>query len=332
MSSARVVKAALVVLGLAATALLAGCAKSPDFFLPESPQGRSIASLGYVIFIILSVVLLAVWGILIAILIKDRHRPESQVKQTHGNIKIEIIWTAIPAVIVTVLFILTYQTMNALSLPSGSPSMNVVGHQWWWELDYGPGAFRTANEMHVPLDHEVLAMVTSVDVIHSFWVPQLDGKVDMIPGRYNKTSFVPTKVGTYLGECSEYCGHQHGRMRFLVFVEPVDRFTAWYKNQVLPARKPSGAQATAGLQYLKTSPCAGCHTIRGEGLNAKVGPDLTHLASRTTIAAVTLKNTPENLKRWIRAPQQVKPGNKMPTIPLSPKQLDQVVAYLDQLK
>jgi cytochrome c oxidase subunit II len=331
-SPVRIVKAALVVLAVTLTALTAGCAKSPNFFLPESPQGRDIATLGWEIFIILSVVLLSVWGILIAILIKDRKRPESQVKQTHGNLKIEIIWTAIPAVIVAVLFVLTLQAMNALSLPSGTPNLTVVSHQWWWELDYGPGAFRSANEMHVPLDRETYATVTSVDVIHSFWVPQLDGKIDMIPGRYNKTSFVPTKVGTYLGECSEFCGHQHGRMRFLVFVEPIAKFTAWYKNQTLPSRRPSGAQATAGLQYMKTSACAGCHAIRGAGLNAKVAPDLTHLASRTTIAAVTLKNTPENLKRWIRDPQKVKPGNKMPTVPLTAKQLDQVVAYLDQLK
>lgn len=333
MSAARIVKTAVIVLTLVILALVvAGCSESPNFFRPESPEGRDIANLGYQIFIILSVVLLSVWGILIAILIKDRRRPESQVKQTHGNLTIEIIWTAIPAVIVSVLFVLTLQTMSALSLPSGDPSMDVIARQWWWELDYGPGAFKSANEMHVPLNRETLAMTTSTDVIHSFWAPQLGGKIDMIPGRYNKTAFIPTRAGSFLGECSEFCGEQHARMRFLVVVEPIDKFTSWYRNQTLPARQPGGAQAQAGRQLIRTSACAGCHAIRGEGLNRQEGPDLTHLASRTSLAAVTLTNTPENLRRWLREPQQVKPANKMPAVPLTEEQLDQLVAYLTQLK
>ncbi len=178
----------------------------------------------------------------------------------------------------------------------------------------------------------VAADLLSADVIHSFWVPQMGGKVDLIPGHVNKVTFVPIQNGRFLGECSEFCGQQHANMRFLVIVEPSAQFADWFANQVKPAAAPAGPQATAGAAAISTLTCGGCHTIRGTSLHGTYGPDLTHLASRTTIAAVTLSNTPANLYRWIQDPQAVKPGTYMPVIPIPGQTLDQIVAYLSELR
>ena len=246
---------------------------------------------------------------------------------------IEIVWTAIPAIIVAVLFFLTIRTTGQLAIPASTQvHYAATGHQWWWEFEFAGGIFRTANEIDLPVDKTVSADLLSVDVIHSYWVPQLGGKVDMIPGHVNRIAFVPTREGRFLGECSEYCGHQHAHMRFLVSVVSSQEFDKWFANQQLPARAPTGAQAIAGAEFIKTMACGGCHTIRGTGLAGVKGPDLTHIGSRTSLAAVTLPNTPENMTRWIADPQAVKPETLMPRIGMPPDKLAQIVAYLEELK
>lgn len=315
------------------TLLLAGCT-APSMFRAESTGAKDIRTLSFIVFAILSVVLLTVWVWLAIAIIRYRRNPEAKVKQTHGDLRVEVIWTVIPAIIVVVLFYLTVHTTGILTTNlTGSVGMKVTSHQWWWGIDYPSGKFSTANEIHVPVDRPVSAELVSADVIHSFWVPQMGGKLDMIPGHVNDLQFLPTGVGTFIGECSEYCGHQHGRMRFLLIVDSVADFDAWFANQRRPAPAPVGALATAGAATITKQPCAGCHTIRGAaGMAGVLGPDLTHVGSRSTLAAVTIKNTAPDMRRWIQDPQAVKPGTLMPTVPLTSQQLDQITAYLEGLK
>jgi cytochrome c oxidase subunit II len=316
-------------------ATLAGCAEeTPSILRAESEQAVDIRTLSLIMFGLLAGVLLVVWVWLLLAVVKFRRRlPDEEVKQTHGNLKVEALWVGIPAVIVVVLFTFTMLTTGRLvGEPATNVDVRITGYQYWWEVEYPGAEFFTANEIHVPVGRPVTAELRANDVIHSYWVPQMGGKLDMIPGRVNRQTFVPTTEGRYLGKCSEFCGHQHANMRFYLFVHSLDDFSAWFENEASPAREPEGELAEAGLEYIRTSPCAGCHTIRGAGLEGRQGPDLTHFGSRAGIAALTLPNTREGLRAWLRDPQAVKPGNLMPTLPLTQPQLDQLVAYLEGLE
>ena len=319
---------------LAAIALgLAGCAsQTPSVFRTAGASAHDIAVLTYTMFGILSAVLITVWSLLAWILVKYRERPDREPSTTSHNTTIEVVWTAIPAVIVAVLFALTVQTTGRLVDPAYPVQFTVVGHQWWWQVKYAGADFQTANEIHIPADTTVRADLLSADVIHGFWVPQLAGKVQLIPTHVNRITILPVVPGTYLGVCANFCGRQHAHMHFLVVVQPPAQFKDWFDNQLKPAVQPTGAQAVAGAAAIAALPCASCHTIRGTTLHGTFGPDLTHLASRQSIAAVTLSNTPANLTRWITEPQAVKPGALMPTVPVPPQTVAQIVAYLDELK
>jgi cytochrome c oxidase subunit 2 len=319
---------------LAALALgLAGCAsQTPSVFRTAGASASDIAALTYTMFGILSAVLITVWSLLAWVLIRYRERPDREPSQTRGNTTIEIVWTVIPAIIVAVLFALTLQTTGRLIGPSDPVALTVTGHQWWWQVRYAGASFETANEIHIPADRTITADLLSADVIHGFWVPQLAGKVQLLPTHVNHITILPVTPGTYLGVCANFCGKQHAHMHFLVIVESSAQFAAWFANQMKPAAAPVGPQATAGAAAIATLSCGSCHTIRGTSLAGTHGPDLTHLASRSSIAAVTLSNTPANLHRWISAPQAVKPGTLMPTIPITPQMLAEIVAYLEELK
>ena len=313
--------------------LAAGCAgDQPDIFRPGGSAGEEIKTLSYQIFAILAVVLVVVWGLLAFVIIKYRRRPESEVSKTRGNLTIEIVWTLIPAVIVTVLFVLTVHTTRQIAMPDPGAQFAAVGHQWWWEFDFPDQGFKTANEVYVAVGRPTSIDVESVDVIHSFWVPQMGGKVDMIPGRVNHIRFVPLKEGRYLGECSEFCGAQHGKMRFLFVVVSPEEYSAWAHDQARPAAQPAGAEAVAGGELIRTIACGSCHTIRGTSMKGTFGPDLTHFGSRSGIAAYTLPNTAPNLLAWLQDPQAIKPECTMPTIPLPLREQQQLVAYLEELK
>ena len=313
---------------------LAGCAaQSPSVFRTGGASAHDIAALTYVMFGLLSAVLITVWSLLAWIVIRYRERPDREPSQTRGNTTIEVVWTVIPAIIVAVLFTLTMQTTGRLiAAPNDPVQFTVVAHQWWWQVRYPGADFATANEIHLPAGRAATADLLSADVIHGFWVPQLAGKVQLIPGHTNHITILPVTAGTYLGVCANFCGKQHAHMHFKVIVEPAAQFAAWFANQLKPAVSPTGPQATAGAAAIATLSCASCHTIRGTSLNGTFGPDLTHLASRTSIAAVTLTNTPSNLTRWIADPQAVKPGVFMPTILMTPQTRAEIVAYLSELK
>jgi cytochrome c oxidase subunit 2 len=215
--------------------------------------------------------------------------------------------------------------------------IDVVGHQWWWEIQYPDigdpqNIVETANEIHVPVGRAVLIKMTSDDVIHSFWAPNLDGKKDLIPGHETRTWFRADSAGVYRGQCAEFCGHQHANMAFFIVAESRPDFERWLTSQKSPASTPSDSLAQQGERVFLSGTCSMCHSISGTGAGSKIGPDLTHLASRRTIAAGTLPNNTGNLAGWILDPQSIKPGAKMPPNALDPQSLRALLAYLATLK
>ena len=212
----------------------------------------------------------------------------------------------------------------------------MTGHQWWWQVQYQnrdpTQVFQTANEIRIPVGRPVTFDLESTDVIHSFWVPDLMGKQDMIPGRTNTLTVEAARPGLYRGQCAEYCGLQHAHMAFFVFAEPPAVFDAWRRHELQSASPPRTPGQVAGLRLFLGGPCAACHTVSGTGAGGNLGPDLTHFGSRATIAAGLLHNTPANLDLWLKNPQALKPGNYMPPLNLAPRQRAALVAYLEALK
>jgi cytochrome c oxidase subunit 2 len=225
--------------------------------------------------------------------------------------------------------------MRATSAPDPKTTVltvEVIGHQWWWEVRYPGTDAVTANEIHVPAGKRVDLVATSADVIHSFWVPKLNRKIDAIPGRRNRIVLEASKPGRYRGECYEFCGLQHAHMGLAVVADPPARFRAWLANMAKDAREPQTADERRGRAVFLDEACSGCHQIRGTDAHARVGPDLTHLATRATIAALTLPNRPGYLGGWILDPQHSKPGARMPALPLSGRQELALLAYLGSLR
>jgi cytochrome c oxidase subunit 2 len=215
-------------------------------------------------------------------------------------------------------------------------SLTITGNQWWWDVQYNAAdaskTLRTANEIHLPVGVPVRITLHSNDVIHSFWVPSLAGKQDLIPGRETDITIVPNKVGIYRGQCAEFCGTQHAHMALVVNVDSYADFIKWWNHQLQSAPTPANPVVQAGYNLVTGGPCSACHSIAGTPANGRVGPDLTHLASRRSIAAGTMPMSEGNLYGWVEDPQSIKPGNRMPTIGLEPNQLHAVVAYLETLK
>jgi cytochrome c oxidase subunit 2 len=252
--------------------------------------------------------------------------------QLAGNTRLELIWTAIPCVIVIVLFVLTARTMTISDPPPApEPDLVIIGHQWWWEARYPKSGVEAANEIHIPVGKPLSLKLDSADVLHEFWVPELARKMTTVPGHPNHIWLQADKAGTYVGMCSEFCGTQHAWMHFLVVAEPQADFDAWEQAQLRPAAKPTG-EAARGLAVFQQQSCVSCHAVNGTGAKARVAPDLTHFASRREIGAGVAVNTPENLRRWLADPQKVKPGVMMPPFNLTEEQINSLVAYFETLK
>jgi cytochrome c oxidase subunit 2 len=211
-------------------------------------------------------------------------------------------------------------------------TIEVVGHQWFWEVRYPGTTAVTANEIHIPVGARVNVVARTADVIHSFWVPQLNRKIDMIPGHTNRIALQAERPGRYRGQCAEFCGAQHAHMGMYVVAEPPQRFKAWLAAQAAPRRAPATPEEQRGERVFLANACAGCHTLRGTSAAGDIGPDLTHVASRSTLAALALPNTPAALTEWVRDPQHAKPGNRMPALHLPDRDLRDVVAYLESLR
>jgi cytochrome c oxidase subunit II len=334
--------------GIAAAALLlplvlAGCGGSQDALDPHSHAAADITNLFWVMTAVSFGGLTLVTGLLVLAWVRRRKRgfrPEDEDDPHPGE---RAGWWMVlgmgvvfPLAIVTALFIVSDGLIiNVTQAPAaGQTALTVqaVGHQWFWEFRYPGTKAVTADEMHMPVDTAVNLVATTADVIHSFWVPELNRKIDTIPGHRNRIELYADHTGVYRGQCAEFCGLQHAHMSMLVVVQSEAAFRTWLRNQAGPARAPTTALAKSGERAFLGGACSSCHQIRGTSASGFVGPDLTHLASRTTLAGLILRNDASALRRWISAPQQVKPGNRMPDLPLSNAQLAALVAYLRGLK
>jgi cytochrome c oxidase subunit II len=316
----------------------------PSIFAPASTPASDIFSLSLFVLAITGGIFVVVAGILAYVIVRfrdkgdagDKHEPA----QIYGSTQIELAWTVIPVLIVVVLFLTTARMIFAIQdapKPPDALDVTVVGHQFWWEFRYPKLGIVTANELHVPLSTKGAPEPTylelySADVDHSFWVPQLAGKTDLIPNHPNITWVEPQHPGLYLGQCAQFCGVEHAKMLLRVYVDTPAQFAAWAKNQEQPAVESQSPEAVAGRRVFDTEACMNCHAIRGTAATGRFGPDLTHLMSRSTLASGAIPNTEANLREWIKDPDQFKPGSLMPAMKLSDQQLDEVTAYLETLK
>jgi cytochrome c oxidase subunit 2 len=272
---------------------------------------------------------------LIVALIKFRARPGAPVpKPVHGSTLLEISWTLAPAIVLIFIAVPTIRTIFRTDGPPVENAMQVevIGHQWWWEFRYPDLGIVTANEMRVPAGRPVTLVMTSEDVIHSFWAPKLGGKRDVMPGRTTRISFTPDSLGTFMGQCAEFCGESHANMRMRVMVEDSAGFAAWVAQEqsAPPAEATLSGDVAAGLGVFRTKGCIACHTVEGVAAGV-LGPNLTHVGSRTTIGSGILPNTAEGMARWIRDPVGEKPGSLMPPMPMTEEELSALVAYLQSL-
>ncbi len=283
--------------------------------------------------IILAIVVIAF--ILAVFVFSSRVGEAAPASTASSDLGLEIAWTLGPTLVLVMISVPTIRTIfrsQPAVAPAGALEIKVVAHQWWWEFDYPDGA-KTSNEPHIPVDRPIRLSLESADIIHSFWVPQLGGKRDVVPGQINELTFIATVPGMYPGQCAEFCGLSHANMRFRVFVDSPDDFAKWDRAQLAgPAAIPaSDLLASDGAKVFANSPCTTCHMIQGVS-KGYIGPDLTHFASRTTLAAGVLKNTPENVAKWIVNPQETKPGANMPALLLPGPKMNALVAYLEGLK
>jgi cytochrome c oxidase subunit II len=323
------------------TALLAvgigGCGKQSTLD-PHSPPAHDIRTLWWWMFAIAAIVFLGAIAMLVYGWFRRGKRglPFFGESERAENTLVVIFGIAIPVVVLVGLFFASdvYVLGKTDAPDSGSTKLTVevTGHQWWWEVRYPGTTAVTADEIHIPAQTQVNVVGTTADVIHSFWVPQLNRKIDLIPGKENRVGLYADSPGVYRGQCAEFCGLQHSHMAFYVIADPPQEFRSWLANMAADAPAASGPAERAGESRFMSDQCASCHTIRGTPAEGQVGPDLTHLASRTTIAALTLPNDSTHLQEWIRDPQHVKPGNKMPGLNLSEADISSIVTYLRSLR
>lgn len=303
-------------------------------FAPRSGYAQSITTLSYGVLLVCLFILLLVAGLVSYATWKFRERPgQPTPKPIYGNWKLEMLYTVGFVVILSVISYFSVEAMFKADPPTkAANNLLIVGHQWWWEVRYPDTGIITANEIHVPVGKPERVGFKSADVIHDFWVPQLGRKMDVIPGVENRTWFAADAPGTYYGRCAEYCGQEHAWMRIRVIAQEPADYARWVQAQQLVPPTPANGPAAQGAQFFQQLSCASCHTIRGTSANAKIGPDLTHVASRETLAAGRLNNTPQELEHWLLEPNIVKPGCKMPNLHLTTEQRTDLVAYLEGLR
>lgn len=332
---------------------LTGCSSSyipKDVLSPFSPAASETAGLFYTIFWIAAVIFVFVEGMLVFFVLRYQRRAQDEhPEQYHGNTRLEVTWTIIPALILVVVFALTIRSMGTTG-PTNPPSqgipIKVVGHQWWWEIQYNDGKVLTASELHMPTGQVMNIVLNSDNVIHSFWVPALMGKTDVMPSHDNKTWLYGDTTGLFEGQCAEFCGTQHANMLFRVIVQTPQDYQNWLAGQQAPPVEPAaGTDAARGKAIITDSKyfCTTCHAISGTAAVGNVGPNLTHFASRGCFAGCRFQNTHENLVKWLTDPNAAKPGNIMaqtlrklnsadPDHPLKPDEITALTAYLESLK
>ncbi len=313
----------------------------PSIFDPRSTPAQSIDHLSRFVLAITGLIFLAVFSLLSYAVVKFRNddaNTNREPAQVYGSTQIELAWTIIPIVIVVVLFLATARVIHAIQdapKPATAVEVTAIGHQFWWEFRYPALGVVTANELHVPVSDPAHPTPTflnllSADTDHSFWVPQLAGKTDLIPNRANAMWIDPQQTGVFLGQCAQYCGTQHAKMLLRVSVDSPEAFAAWINLQKQSANRDD--KEVTGRQVFETTACVNCHAVGGTNATGRFGPDLTHLMSRSTIAAGAAENTSENLRLWIQNPDAIKPGSLMPAMKLSDADLDALVRYLETLR
>jgi cytochrome c oxidase subunit 2 len=314
---------------------------STNIFAPASTPARTIFGLSLFVLVITGLIFAVVFTLLAYAVVKFRAKAadaDREPAQVYGSTQIELAWTVIPVLIVAVLFLATARVIHAIQdapKPAAAVDVTVIGHQFWWEFRYPKLGIVTANEMHIPASDPAHPTPTflkllSADTNHSFWVPELGGKTDLIPNRVNEMWMDPPRPGIYLGQCAQYCGTQHAKMLLRVVVDSPADFDAWVRAQQQTAVRDE--KVAAGRRVFETTACMNCHTISGTAADGRFGPDLAHLMSRATIASGAADNTPKNLGLWIQNPDAIKPGSLMPAMQLSGPDLDALMAYLETLR
>ena len=334
----------LVILICSASPAFAGNAEglSPtNIFAPASTPAKSIFGLSIFVLAVTGAIFLVVFALLLYSVVKFRRRRNDdgrEPSQVYGSNQVELAWTIIPILIVVALFMATARVIAVVQKTSQSGNaiaVTVIGHQFWWEYRYPGLGVVTANELHLPVSDPANPTPTfirllSADTDHSFWVPRLAGKTDLIPNHPNSMWIDPQETGVFLGQCAQYCGTQHAKMLLRVYVQSKDDFDRWIQQQRQPAFVDLAV--AHGRRIFETTACINCHAVSGTVANGRFGPDLTHLMSRDTIAAGAVPNTPQNLRLWIRNPNTIKPGSLMPAMELNEKELDAVTDYLETLR
>lgn len=313
----------------------------PSIFKPESTPAESIFQLSLFVVAICAVIFIVVFFLIAyagMTFRAGRQDDRSEPAQVYGSNRVELAWTVIPVLIVVVLFLATARVIHAVQDAQKVPGtvlVTAVGHQFWWEFRYPELGVATANELHVPVSDPsrrapTFLTLLSADTDHSFWVPRLAGKTDLIPNRVNKMWIEPHQTGVYVGQCAQYCGTQHAKMLLRVYVDSREQFENWIHAQAQEARQVDAVRE--GRHIFESTACINCHTISGTVASGRFGPDLTHLMSRETIAAGAAMNTHENLRAWIQDPDSVKPGSLMPAMKLDEKDLEALTTYLETLQ
>jgi cytochrome c oxidase subunit II len=312
-----------------------------NIFAPESTPAKSIFDLSLFVLAITAVIFIIVFTLLVYAVVKFRSRgadADREPAQVYGSTQIELAWTVIPVLIVVVLFLATARVIHAVQdapKPATAIEVTAIGHQFWWEFRYPKLGIVTANELHIPVSDPARPTPTflkllSADTDHSFWIPQLAGKTDLIPNRINEMWMEPHRSGIFLGQCAQYCGTQHAKMLLRVSVDTPQDFDQWVRAQQRPAADDQ--TVIAGQRVFETTACINCHAIAGTAATGRFGPDLTHLMSRRTIASGAAENTTEKLRLWIENPDAIKPGSLMPAMKLSEADMDALVRYLETLR
>ncbi len=317
---------------------LAACAENApqDTLEPKGEVARRIADLINPVFVVAGVVFLLVEGLVLLVIFKFRAKPDSpEPEQIHGNTRLEVGWTLAPALILLAVAVPTIAVIFDLARkPENAVNVTVTARQFWWEYTYEDLGVVTANELRMPVGRPVELKLNSIDVIHSYWIPPLAGKMDVVPGRDNRMHLIADAPGEYLGQCTEFCGDSHAHMRAKAIAMPARDFDAWVADQKrAPATAAAGTPAEEGFTVFNQRGCGSCHTVEGVS-NGTIGPNLTHFASRTTFAGSMFDNNDANLRKWLSDPLAVKPGNKMiiPGGRLSPDEVTKLIAYLNSLR
>jgi cytochrome c oxidase subunit 2 len=316
-------------IAVATIAVASACAGSPSTLDPQSPQADHISGLWWLMLALATAAYVVVAGLVVVAILRRR--------RTTGSERLDRRFIVIggvvaPAIVLAIVGVYTIRTTNALTPEPAAVQVHVAGERWWWRVSYPNLGITTANEIHVPAGQTVEVTLTSDNVVHSFWVPQLAGKTDLIPGQTNHLSFRADRPGTYRGQCAEFCGLEHALMAFQVVVDEPAAFDQWVTGQRATPPSPNDALARQGQDLFLNSSCAGCHNVAGTAAVGTLGPDLTHVGSRATLAADALPNTTAAMTKWLSSTQDVKPGALMPQLDLSADEVRALAAYLESLR